>query len=223
MTKKADKASSWDAVKQAHALDGDASRLKAYYEEWADKYDDDVRSEQYSGPAYIADLLKRLPINDDTMVDPENPEISILDAGCGTGLVGKELADRGYRRIDGFDISPEMTDKAQKTGAYRSLRGNVDLTQRMHDYPDDQYDVTVSCGVFTLGHVPPQSLLELVRVTKKNGLIVLSTRNSYCERSNFGSFCQKLQEEEKVKLVHHVPDGPYIEEEGAQYWIFAVA
>ena len=61
MTKKADKASSWDAVKQAHALDGDASRLKAYYQEWAERYDDDVRNEQYSAPAYIADLLKRLP------------------------------------------------------------------------------------------------------------------------------------------------------------------
>ena len=223
MTKKADKASSWDAVKQAHTLNGDASRLKAYYQEWAERYDDDVRNEQYSAPAYIADLLKRLPINDDTMVDPENPEISILDAGCGTGLVGKELAHRGYRRIDGFDISSEMADKAKETGAYRSLRGNVDLTQRMQDYPDDQYDVTVSCGVFTLGHVPPQSLLELVRVTKKNGLIVVSTRNSYCERSNFESFCQELEEEEKIKRVHHVSDGPYIEEEGAQYWIFAVA
>ena len=116
-----------------------------------------------------------------------------------------------------------MADKAEKTGVYRSLQGNVDLTQRMEDYPDDQYDVTVSCGVFTLGHVPPQSLLELVRVTKKNGLIVVSTRNSYCENSNFGPFCEQLQKEEKVKLVQHVPDGPYIEEEGAQYWVLALS
>lgn len=223
MTMNADKASSWDAVKQAHILDGDTSRLKNYYQHWADRYDHDVRNEQYSGPAYIADLLKHLPSNDDMAVNPEDPDIEILDAGCGTGLVGKELARRGYQHIDGFDLSPEMVDKAEQTGVYRSLQGNVDLTQRMEDYPDDQYDVTVSCGVFTLGHVPPQSLLELVRVTKKNGLIVVSTRNSYCENSNFGPFCEQLQKEEKVKLVQHVPDGPYIEEEGAQYWVLAVA
>lgn len=222
MTKKADKASSWDAVKHAHNLDGDAARLKAYYQSWADRYDADVGNERYSAPAYIADLLNHLPSNDDTMVDPENPEIAILDAGCGTGLVGKELANLGYRRIDGCDLSPKMVEKAEETGAYRSLRGNVDLSQRMDAYPDDQYDVTISCGVFTLGHVPPESLSELVRVTKKKGLVVVSTRKSYCERSGFESFCEQMQQEEKIRLIRHVSDGPYIEEEGAQYWVFAV-
>ena len=54
MTKKADKASSWDAVKHAHNLDGDTTRLKAYYQSWADRYDADVGNERYSAPAYIA-------------------------------------------------------------------------------------------------------------------------------------------------------------------------
>jgi len=98
MTKKADKVSSWDAVKHAHNLDGDTTRLKTYYQSWADRYDADVGNERYSAPAYIADLLNHLPSNDDTMVDPENPEIAILDAGCGTGLVGKELANWAPRK-----------------------------------------------------------------------------------------------------------------------------
>ncbi|MDQ6961632.1 MAG: hypothetical protein Q9M28_03755 [Mariprofundaceae bacterium] len=40
---------------------------------------------------------------------------------------------------------------------------------------NNQYDVTISCGVFTGGHVPPTSLEELIRVTKQEGLIILST------------------------------------------------
>lgn len=217
------KPSSWDAVKHAHTLDGDALRLKDYYGHWADRYDEDVKNEQYAGPNYIAELVKRVSHDPATPVDPAHPTFKILDAGCGTGLVGKELSERGFQYIDGFDISTEMADRAEDTGAYRSVRGEIDLTQPIEDYPDDQYDVTVSCGVFTLGHVPPESLLELVRVTKPNGLVVISTRNSYCERSGFASFCENLEREDKVKLLVHVPNGPYIEEEGAQYWVFSVA
>lgn len=123
MTMNADKASSWDAVKQAHILDGDTSRLKNYYQHWADRYDHDVRNEQYSGPAYIADLLKHLPSNDDMAVNPEDPDIEILDAGCGTGLVGKELARRDYQHIDGFDLIPILFQRVIKRLILFSRKG----------------------------------------------------------------------------------------------------
>jgi SAM-dependent methyltransferase len=40
---------------------------------------------------------------------------SLLDAGCGTGRVGRELARRGVR-VAGFDIDPEMLETARRKG-----------------------------------------------------------------------------------------------------------
>ena len=46
-------------------------------------------------------------------------DISVLDLGCGSGLVGKQLHKRGYQNIDGLDLSEEFLEEAQKKGVYR--------------------------------------------------------------------------------------------------------
>jgi cyclopropane fatty-acyl-phospholipid synthase-like methyltransferase len=41
---------------------------------------------------------------------------SILDFGCATGFLTKSLADLGYAKVVGFDISEWATEEAQKAG-----------------------------------------------------------------------------------------------------------
>ena len=41
--------------------------------------------------------------------------------GCGTGLVGMELAKKGYINIDGIDASPGMLEYAREKKAYNNL------------------------------------------------------------------------------------------------------
>ncbi|MFI8788955.1 hypothetical protein [Streptomyces sp. NPDC055105] len=48
--------------------------------------------------------------------------------------------------------------EARKTGIYRSLTAGVDMTGELPELEDSTYDVSVSCGVFTRGHVPPSGL-----------------------------------------------------------------
>ena len=97
------------------------------------------------------------------------------------------------------------------------------MTSRIAAYPEDRYQATVCCGVFTTGHVPPIALEELIRITQSEGLLLVSTRKSYYDSSDFQATCDRLQESGKCSLIDSVMDGPYIAEEGAHYWAFAVS
>lgn len=220
--RKADELNSFDAIKEAHTLSGNPESIGQYYDQWSQNYDQDVSSEMYSGPEYISLYFDMLPKQDGKFLNLRDPAIEILDSGCGTGLVGAELHRLGYKNIDGFDLSQSMVEQAETTKAYRSLTGSCDMTQRIETYADNSYDATISCGVFTLGHVPPTALNEMIRITKPGGLVVVSTRKSYYDSTDFQDVCDRLQSENKVSLVSSIIDGPYIAEEGAHYWAFRV-
>lgn len=66
---------------------------------------------------------------------------SVLDAGCGTGRVGRELAKRGVRVL-GFDIDPEMLETARrKAPELRWLRHDITLVRL-----EDRFDVVLMAG-----------------------------------------------------------------------------
>jgi len=66
----------------------------------------------YKGHELVANALKRLHGKPD--------KIDILDAGCGTGLVG-DLVRGLARRLDGVDLSPAMLEKARARNIYDEL------------------------------------------------------------------------------------------------------
>lgn len=206
-----------DTIQEALTLSFNPDKLKTYYDQWAINYDEDVSKEQYEGTEYIVDYFSQL-YTQKHKGNVSSP--SILDAGCGTGLVGLALRQKGYDRIDGCDLSDQMIEEAKKRGAYHALTAGVDLNG-MTAIQDGQYDVTISCGVFTGGHVPPTALEELIRVTKKGGLVMLSTRKSYYNETNFQEVCDGLAREGKLNLFSQTV-GPYIAEEDAHYWAFEV-
>lgn len=217
-----DELSGFDAIKEAHLLSRDPEKLQTYYEQWSKTYDQDVSYEKYAGPEYIASYFDMLPKQEGGFLNLRDPAIKILDAGCGTGLVGVALRRQGYQHIDGFDLSQSMVEKAKTTQVYRTLTANCNMTERIAAYEDNSYDAAISCGVFTLGHVPPSAIEEMIRVTKPGGLVIVSTRKSYYDSTDFQCVCDRLKTSSKVKFVSSIMDGPYIAEEGAHYWAFRV-
>ncbi|RUX92734.1 class I SAM-dependent methyltransferase [Mesorhizobium sp. M7A.F.Ca.CA.001.09.2.1] len=206
-------------IKDSHALDGDVDRLARFYREWASSYELDVGRDEYCGPAIVAELAGTVQT---AYLANKRAAIAILDAGCGTGLVGVELERLGFRLIDGIDLSEEMAEQARKTRAYRHVRGDVDLNGPLSGYSTASYDITVCCGVFTLGHIRPDALRELARVTRPNGFIIASTRKSYAETTSFGDEVRRLQDTGVLVTAQCLNDGKYIAEEGAHYWVFQV-
>ncbi|TDD37275.1 class I SAM-dependent methyltransferase [Actinomadura sp. KC06] len=206
---------SLENIKASHALSGDVSALDAYYQDWAETYDADVSAEGYVGPAFTAHLAAAAVA--DAGMEPS--DVTVLDAGCGTGLVGAELARSGFGAVDGVDLSRPMVEKAQATGFYRNLVGGVDLSEPIDCVEDEHYDLVTCCGVFTVGHVEAEALDHIVAPARAGAFLVISTRNSYLRESRFTQHVDELVGDGKLELLKADDDGPYIDEEGATYWV----
>ena len=85
-----------------------------YYDNWTKKeqYNKDMVIWNYEAPQNTASLLNKHAID---------KKINILDAGCGTGLVGKELKKYGYCNLTGVDFSQSMLDLIPTAVSYTHL------------------------------------------------------------------------------------------------------
>ena len=103
-----------------------SDQQREVYRNWSENYDRDLMKDfGYVAPTHaVAALCQRVP-------DRSTP---ILDMGCGTGLVGKQLVTEGYLKIDGMDFSPEMLPRARALEIYRQLR-ECDLSRHIAAYP----------------------------------------------------------------------------------------
>lgn len=165
------------------------------YAEWAGTYDADVAAtENYVAPAIVAEIALRLTHHS---VESGAP---LLDAGCGTGLVGRALAQGGAIIIDGLDLSPAMLREAEKTGLYRHLTVG-DLTEPIAK-PDDQYAAVVCVGTFTLGHVGPSPALEeFVRITRKDGFVIATILDEIWKSGKYQAVIEDLEARNQVEVI----------------------
>jgi len=71
-----------------------------------------------------------------------DPPANVLDAGCGTGRVGIELAGRGYR-VTGIDAEPAMLEAARaKAPDLRWVLGDLSSAE----LPGGPFDLVVAAG-----------------------------------------------------------------------------
>ena len=149
--------------------------LLKYYQDWTNnnKYNKDMVDWNYTAPQETASVLKKYAFN---------KNFKILDAGCGTGLVGIELKKCGYLNIEGIDFSKNMLDLVPQ-GIYKKIE-KVDLNKTLK-FKDSTYDVVMCVGTFTYGHVKPEALDELIRITKSKGLICFTINEGIYEEYGF--------------------------------------
>lgn len=150
----------------------DSRRL---YAGWARSYDEDfARKTGYRLPEAVAAAY--------AAAGRGGP---VLDVGAGTGLVGERLAARGIGPVDALDISPEMLARAEVKGVYRALHvGDVTAGCGL---PDGTYAGIVSAGTFTLGHLGPGALPELLRLARPGAAFALSVNAVHFGAAGFGA------------------------------------
>ncbi|KAF4974340.1 hypothetical protein FZEAL_8738 [Fusarium zealandicum] len=169
---------------------------RSVYDEWAKTYNQEItdKDQDYVAPATAASYVPRA-----LGTASIGKNIEILDAGCGTGLVGSFLARFGAQKVDGIDLSPGMLDEARKTGAYRSL--DVTDLSRPLVTKDASYDVVTCVGTLTRAHVGPEAISEFVRVVKPGGHIVATIHGDIWQSGGYEDHVKKIAEQGKIKVL----------------------
>lgn len=209
-----------EIVEAALNLDGDPEKVALFYDQWAENYEKDVGDIDYAGPRIVAELVDK---HTGMLGQHERADLEVLDAGCGTGLSGKEIHALGFTRVHGFDISSEMAARAAAGGHYLSAEGGVDMMKADRLFEAGSFDIVVSVGVFTLGHVPPEALEILTRLVRPGGLVVLSTRTEYYDETNYRQVADSLIKAGRMRLVEQLERAHYVKGDSSHFWVYQIS
>ena len=99
---------------------------------------------------------------------------------------------------------------------YQNL-GIADLNQSLK-YENHKYDVVMCVGTFTYGHVKPQALDEMIRITKNRGLICFSVNEGIHEEYGFDKKIDQLKKDNKWKEVEFFKSN-YIASKDVNAWL----
>ncbi|XP_045206788.2 methyltransferase-like protein 27 isoform X2 [Mercenaria mercenaria] len=185
---------------RAHRKGMSPLEVADYYSHWAEnmKYDEDLNSGTYNGPTIIADEVADC--------FPENRDkIKIIDIACGTGRVGDELAVYGFKLIDGLDPSDGMLKQCRNKGLYKNLYKEFCCDKTL-PIEEDVYDCLVVSGGMGESHIPCSGILEMIRIVKPGGLILIVMRKEYLKYvgeyvDRLEPFFAKLERENKMEMI----------------------
>ena len=120
----------------------------------------------YRGPALLIGALDR--------VAPRRSFPRTLDLGCGTGLMGRGLANRS-ERIDGIDLSPVMIELARRSDLYAEL-SVASLDAALASGSGDTYDLVTAADVLVyVGDLAPL-FAGVYRQLRPGGLLVFTAQ-----------------------------------------------
>ena len=154
------------------------AQVQKHYDSIADGFTD--LSNQYCNSRYKKEIEKHI-----------NPNMNILEIGCGTGLM---LSTIKAKKRTGCDLSEKLIKQFKHNGVKLIQADAEDMP-----FKDNQYDLVYNINL--LEHVPnpKKAVKEAIRVLKKKGKYIAITPN--------GDIGWLLEIADKLKLK--APEGPH--------------
>lgn len=131
-----------------------------------------------------------------------NPEMKILDVGCGTGRHAINLATKGYKNITGIDLSPSMIKTAEKVAEEKNVRVDFKVCDARELPFKDEFDAAICLceGAFGLLENDDENykvLKAVHRSLKKHGIFILTTLNLFRD-ANFNPMTCRVEMEVEI-------------------------
>ena len=173
-------------------------KIAEHYDELSSNYEHIYLTVGYHDPLRCAELTKEL--FGDSAASAE-----VFDMGCGTGLVGQYLKERGFTKVVGVDASKGMLEKAKEKDAYS------ELTELFLGLPDtfpkeyhNRFDAITAAGILAEGHLDNNVFEEMLLALKVGGYAVFATRTMYLEQYSYGTKIKELEEAARWKLIKEI-------------------
>ena len=170
--------------------------IENIFDGYADKFDTHlVQVLNYGIPEKLVALISEHST-------PPAEKWSVLDLGCGTGLVGLEIAPF-TRQLIGVDLSSRMLEKAQARNLYQRLE-NSDLFAMMCGEPASSYDVIIAADVFVYLGKLDEIIGEAKRLLSPSGVLAFSIESmvELGEEDPKQNALQKYQLENTGRYTH---------------------
>ncbi len=112
----------------------------------------------------LTSLQKNVPAN-----------ASVLDVGCGNGLISMSMGKAGYN-VYGIDISEKSIEKAKANNTLSNVKFDT-VSAEEFSANTAQYDAVVCSEVLEHLHDPSQLLKVLYRAVKDDGILIVTVPN----------------------------------------------
>ena len=187
-------------LSNVYQTDGDKQDI---FDQWAETYDNDLVNEL----GYVADVETCRVL--ESLITDKNARI--LDAGCGTGLVGQRLKRVGFHDLHGRDYSHKMLEKAEETGAYQTLQQH-DLTLPIET--EQAYDVAIAVGLFGFNEPSARHLINITCALKPSGLAFVTVNGKAWRETSWESGLDYLQHNDSHTRIVEIRTIEYLTADG---------
>jgi phosphatidylethanolamine/phosphatidyl-N-methylethanolamine N-methyltransferase len=139
----------------------DEGQVRDAYRRWAPVYDYTFGAVSTAGRRHAVEIIN-------------SSSGRVLEVGVGTGLSLPHYKE--HLDIVGIDLAPEMLEKARervKAETLTNVSGLHEMDASNLSFPDNTFDTTVAMYVITVVPDPTKVMLELARVTKPGGEVML--------------------------------------------------
>lgn len=122
----------------------------------------------------VADL-KRLDFIRKNLKSSLPPNGSVLDVGCGNGIISLQLGKDGFN-IKGIDVSEKAIEKAKATNPFPNVTFEVADADKLKA-GGEKFDAIICSEVLEHLNQPGRLLKELVPILKDTGILLVTVPN----------------------------------------------